>query len=164
MIDTLKTLSIDDEPNENVLLTLHRPSNVDDKDKLFKILDDIDSLEEQVIFPTHPRVRKIINDKKFNNIKIVEPMSYTEFITNLNNCKYAITDSGGVQCEASVLNTSLITLRDSTEHIDTVEFGTNTLCLDSTEIKNIKLKNSDYSPEMWDGNSAKRIVEVLKSI
>ena len=156
MIDTLKTLSIDDEPNENVLLTLHRPSNVDDEDKLFKILDDIDSLEEQVIFPTHPRVRKIINDKKFNNIKIVEPMSYKEFTTNLNNCKYAITDSGGVQCEASVLNTPLITLRDSTEHMDTVEFGTNTLCLDSTEIKNIKLKNSDYSPEIWDGNSAKR--------
>ena len=48
--------------------------------------------------------------------------------------------------------------------MDTVEFGTNTLCLDSTEIKNIKLKNSDYSPEIWDGNSAKRIVEVLKSI
>ena len=106
----------------------------------------------------------MIDNKKFDNIKIVEPMGYKEFVTNLKNCKYAISDSGGIQCEASVLNTPLITLRDSSEHPDTIEFGTNTLCLDSAEIKNIELKYSDYSPEIWDGNSAKRIVEVIDGL
>ena len=100
----------------------------------------------------------------FNNIKVVEPMGYKAFLSNLNNCKYAITDSGGVQCEASVLNTPLITLRNSTEHLDTIEHGTNVLCKDSSQIKNIKLKYSDYSPRIWDGKSAERIVEVLKEI
>ena len=164
MIDTLKTLSLDDNPSGEVLLTLHRPSNVDDTSKLFRILGDIDSLGTRVIFPAHPRVKKIIDNKKFDNIKTVEPMSYKEFISNLNNCKYAISDSGGIQCEASVLNTPLITLRDTTEHQDTILFGTNTLCSDSSEIKNMKLKKSNYSPKIWDGNSAKRIVEVLKTI
>ena len=164
MIDTLKTLSLDNNSSGEVLLTLHRPSNVDDTSKLFRILDDIDSLGARVIFPAHPRVKKIIDNKKFNNIKIIEPMGYKEFILNLNNCKYAISDSGGIQCEASVLNTPLITLRDTTEHLDTILFGTNTLCSDSSEIKNVKLKKSNYSPKIWDGDSAKRIVEVLKTI
>ena len=164
MIDTLKTLVIEDKPMSNVLLTLHRPSNVDDRNKLFKILGDINSLEEKVIFPAHPRVNKIIGDKKFNNINVVEPMGYVEFITNLKNCKYVISDSGGVQCEASVLNTPMITLRDTTEHLDTIKYGTNTLCVDSSELKTIPLKTSNHSPEIWDGKSAKRIVEVLKTI
>tara|TARA_A100001201_G_C4079299_1_gene198398 strand:- start:157 stop:1158 length:1002 start_codon:yes stop_codon:yes gene_type:complete len=164
MIDTLKTLVIEDKPMSNVLLTLHRPSNVDDENKLFKILDDINSLEEQVTFPAHPRVNKMIGNKKFSNIEIVEPMSYTEFITNLKNCKYVISDSGGVQCEASVLNTPMITLRDTTEHLDTIKYGTNILCSDSSELKNMPLKTSNHSPEIWDGKSAERIVEVLKTI
>ena len=164
MIDTLKTLTIDNTPNDTVLLTLHRPSNVDDKDKLFTILNDIDLLEEQIVFPAHPRVNKLIGNTRFDNIKIVEPMGYKEFITNLNNCKYVISDSGGVQCEASVLNTPMITLRDTTEHLDTIKHGTNTLCSDSSKLKTVKLKNSKYSPEIWDGKSAKRIVEVLKTI
>ena len=91
-------------------------------------------------------------------------MGYKEFVTNLKNCKYAISDSGGVQCESSVLNTPLITLRNSSEHPDTIKFGTNTLCLDSSEIKDIELKYSDYSPEIWDGKSAERIVEVLNEL
>ena len=104
-----------------------------------KTLKNIDELDEKVLFPAHPRVRKMISDTKFSNIEIVEPMGYKEFITNLNNCKYVISDSGGVQCEASVLNTPMITLRDTTEHPDTILFGTNTLCSDSSEIKNAKL-------------------------
>ncbi len=164
MIDTLKQMKLEDNPNDYILMTLHRPSNVDNKDKLFKILNDINSLQEQVLFPAHPRVKKMIENKKFNNIDIVEPMGYKKFITNLKNCKYVISDSGGVQCESSVLNTPLITLRDSSEHLDTIEYGTNTLCSDSSEIKNIELKYSDYSPEIWDGNSAKRIVEVIDGL
>ena len=87
-----------------------------------------------------------------------------QFITNLKNCKYVISDSGGVQCEASVLNTPMITLRDTTEHLDTIKYGTNILCSDSSELKNIPLKTSNHSPEIWDGKSAERIVEVLKII
>ena len=164
MIDTLKSMSIEDNPTDSILMTLHRPSNVDDKEKLYKTLNDINSLGEKVLFPTHPRVKKMIGDTTFSNIEITEPMGYKEFITNLKNCKYAISDSGGVQCEASVLNTPLITLRDSSEHPDTIKFGTNTLCPDSSEIKNIDLKHSDYSPEIWDGKSAERIVEVLSEL
>ena len=164
MIDTLRMMELEDNPTDSVLMTLHRPSNVDNKNKLFKILSDINKLNEKVLFPAHPRVSKMIDNKKFDNIKIVEPMGYKEFVTNLKNCKYAISDSGGIQCEASVLNTPLITLRDSSEHPDTIEFGTNTLCLDSVEIKNIELKYSDYSPEIWDGKSAKRIVEVINGL
>jgi UDP-N-acetylglucosamine 2-epimerase len=164
MIDTLKTMTLEDDPTDCVLMTLHRPSNVDDKDRLFKILNDINLLGEKVLFPVHPRVSKMIGDTKFSNIEIVNPMGYKEFITNLKNCKYAISDSGGVQCESSVLNTPLITLRDSSEHPDTIKFGTNTLCLDSSEIKDIKLKHSNHSPEIWDGNSAERIVKILRTL
>lgn len=164
MIDTLKQMKLEDNPNDYILMTLHRPSNVDNKDKLFQILNDVNSLKEQVLFPAHPRVKKVIGNKKFNNIEIIEPMGYKDFITNLKNCKYVISDSGGVQCEASVLNTPMITLRDTTEHLDTIEYGTNTLCSDSSKLKTIKLKNSDYSPEIWDGKSAERIVEVLSGL
>ncbi len=167
MIDTLRMMDLEYNPTDSVLMTLHRPSNVDDKNKLFKILNDINSLNEKVLFPAHPRVSKMIDNQKFDNIKVVEPMGYKEFVTNLKNCKYAISDSGGVQCEASVLNTPLITLRDSSEHPDTIKFGTNTLCPDSSEIKNINLKYYeliDYSPKIWDGKSAQRIVEVIGGI
>ena len=164
MIDTLKSLTLIDNPGEYILLTLHRPSNVDNREKLFKILGDIDKLGMKVIFPAHPRIKKIIDGVKFNNIDVMNPMGYKEFITNLKNCKYIISDSGGIQCEASVLNTPMITLRDTTEHLDTLEYGTNVLCDTSEKIKDIQLKYTKYSPEIWDGNSAKRIVEVLESL
>ena len=164
MVDTLRSLNLVDEPNDNVLLTLHRPSNVDNKDKLFKILKDIDLLDEKVLFPAHPRVKKMIGDKKFNNIMIIKPMGYKQFITNLKNCKFAISDSGGVQCEASVLNTPLITMRDTSEHPDTIIHGTNVLCPNSNEIKKVKLKKSNHINKMWDGNSSKRIIEILEKI
>ena len=164
MIDTLRMMDLEDNPSDSVLMTLPRPSNVDNKNKLFKILNDVNLLNEKVLFPAHPRVSKMIDNQQFNNIKVIEPMSYKDFVKNLKNCKYAISDSGGVQCESSVLNTPLITLRDSSEHPDTIEFGTNTLCLDSSEIKNIKLKYSNYSPKNWDGKSAKRIVEVIDGL
>ena len=164
MIDTLKSIDLVKDYEDFVLLTLHRPFNVDDKSKLLKILNDIDLLEDKVLFPVHPRVKKMIEDTTFNNIEFVDPMPYKEFVTTLNKCKYAITDSGGIQCEASVLNVPLITLRKSTEHLDTIENGTNVLCDDSSKIKKMKLKYSNYSPEIWDGNSAKRIVEVLNEL
>ena len=163
MIDTLKSLKLTKEYDDFVLLTLHRPSNVDG-DKLFEILDDIEALHDRVIFPVHPRLKSKLNNRDFKNIEMVQPMGYKDFVSHLNNCKYAITDSGGIQCEASVLNTPLITLRDTTEHLDTIEHGTNSLCEHSSKIKRCKPKYSDYSPKIWDGKVAERIVEILKEI
>ena len=163
MIDTLRSLKLTKEYEDFVLLTLHRPSNVDG-DKLFEILDDIEALHDRVIFPAHPRLKSKLVDRDFKNIEIVQPMGYKDFINHLNNCKYAITDSGGIQCEASVLNTPLITLRDTTEHLETVENGTNFLCEHSSRIKRCKPKYSNYSPRIWDGKAADRIMEILKEI
>ena len=160
--------------NNFVLVTLHRPSNVDDKNSLWKILNFLNtlSLRISVIFPVHPRTKNSIKgfDKGLASngaFRIVEPLRYKEFVTLEKYSKLVLTDSGGIQEETTYLNVPCLTLRPNTERPITITQGTNELVsLENAEAKasSILLGNWKHgkTPELWDGNTAERIVEVLK--
>jgi len=160
--------------NHFVLVTLHRPSNVDDKKILWKIMNAFNSLSMKipVIFPIHPRTKKIINGfkKKFitkKEFKIVEPLRYKEFITLEKYPKFVLTDSGGIQEETTYLNVPCLTLRPNTERPITITQGTNELVsIGNIEEKIELIFSGDWKqskkPKLWDGKSAERIVNILK--
>jgi UDP-N-acetylglucosamine 2-epimerase (non-hydrolysing) len=169
-------------PNEYITLTLHRPSNVDDKTTLKRLLVCLSEISEKipVVFPCHPRTVKMINKFGYQdfttkpNFKIIEPLGYIDFLKLMSESKAVISDSGGIQGDATILNIPCLTLRDSTEHPVTIETGTNQLC-DSDPKKIHEAINKILSgedkrgvtppPPLWDGNTASRIVDILlKSI
>lgn len=159
--------------NANYLvLTLHRPSNVDDITRLKEVLLEIsnNSRSLPIIFPVHPRTLKNLEkiDFKFPNFHFVEPMSYLEFNYLVKNSKGVITDSGGITEEATVFGIPCITLRDTTERPETVTIGTNELI--GTDSKLIsptlnKLFENNWKkgeiPKYWDGKTSERIVDIL---
>ncbi len=157
------------------LLTLHRPSNVDELEKLMSIIKNVSNSTKgfNVIFPVHPRTQNILRDVnyEFNHILTVEPQKYLEFIFLIKNAKGIITDSGGITEEATVLGIPCITLRNSTERPETIDEGTNELVGDDFKklqscIKMIienKWKKGRI-PELWDGHTSERIVSILYSI
>jgi UDP-N-acetylglucosamine 2-epimerase (non-hydrolysing) len=159
------------------LLTLHRPSNVDDKEHLLEILKIINYLKEKIkiFFPAHPRTVKNLKDfgiynrlDKDQNIAITEPVGYLEFLNLMSNSRIILTDSGGIQEEASVLNIPVLTLRENTERPITINQGTNVLVgrdfkkakkyIDKILTDKIKKKTQI---KYWDGHTAERIVEIL---
>lgn len=155
-----------------LLLTLHRPSNVDDPMKLEKILSAIISSRSTlpVVFPVHPRTRKVLDTIHFNpsDLILLEPQPYLEFIYLIKNARGIITDSGGITEEATVLNIPCITMRNSTERPETVLDGTNELVGDdlfllSKLIHKIVIGNwkTGTIPDLWDGRTSERIVDVL---
>ncbi len=158
--------------NEYVVLTLHRPSNVDAALNLKLIIEEIlDSVpDKQVIFPVHPRTRKNLEelDITHSNLIYSDPLGYLQFNYLVKNSFLVITDSGGITEETTVLGIPCITLRDSTERPETVSIGTNELV--GTNPKNIrpfinKLKNGEWKkggvPELWDGKTADRIIHFI---
>jgi UDP-N-acetylglucosamine 2-epimerase (non-hydrolysing) len=157
------------------LLTLHRPSNVDDIDKLDKIISSIldFSRDFPIIFPVHPRTKKnldllnITSDK----LNVIEPQGYLEFLYLIKNSKGIITDSGGITEEATVLNVPCLTLRNTTERPETVIIGTNELIGDNYLLlgKSIeKIIDDNWKkgviPKHWDGKTSERIVSKLCSL
>ena len=122
-------VKIDDK--DFILLTIHRQENTDNVERLSSIVKAINELsDESFIFPVHPRTRKILtkNNLKFgNHVKLIDPIGYFEMIAYEENCKCILTDSGGVQKEAFFFNKPCITMRDSTEWVELVESGWNTL-------------------------------------
>ncbi len=161
------------DTNRFVVLTMHRPNNVDTEAEFTEMLEFICSKVPQdykIIFPVHPRSRKFLNTKleKSNNLVCTKPQSYFAFLGLLQDSQGIITDSGGVTEEATVLKIPCITLRDSTERPETVGVGTNILVGKDSRLieKNIDLmctgrwKNSEI-PELWDGLSGDRIVAQL---
>ena len=180
MIDSLKTImkkNINYKVNlkKFALVTLHRPENVDNSLVLKKIISKLEDISNfiNLIFPIHPRTMKSINQfklkKKLNllrNIKIIDALGYAEFLIHLKNSEFIISDSGGVQEEASYMNIPCFTLRKNTERPITISKGTNTLVNLNNIIEKIKLNKSKFKVNIlkWDGMTSHRIVKVLKKI
>ncbi len=161
------------------LLTLHRPSNVDDRETFATILEGIEPVSSQmpIIFPVHPRTRKRITEFGLNldaattnsnaGIRLVEPQGYMDFLCLMKNARLALTDSGGIQEETTCLGVPCVTIRENTERPVTVEHGTNMLAGTSAEgIRNAVGRQmvrtfQPSRPEKWDGKTADRIVDIL---
>lgn len=164
--------SLNLQSGKYLVLTMHRPANVDEEQKLKALMREIINNVENmpIVFPIHPRTAKIFSKLRIeaDNLHIVEPMGYLEFNYLVKNSLAVITDSGGITEEATVMGVPCITLRDNTERPETVNIGTNELIgTDPQAIKPalIKLMQGKWKkggiPELWDGKSAERIVKVL---
>jgi len=167
---------------EFVVMTMHRPANVDEENHLRammeQIIDNVHGLP--VIFPIHPRTAKLFyglwgNEaelaKRFPNLHIVEPMGYLEFNYLVERAKAVVTDSGGITEETTVMGVPCITLRDNTERPETCTVGTNELIGTKPEaIKPAldKLFAGEWKkgaiPELWDGHAAERIISILAEL
>ena len=158
------------------VVTLHRPSNVDDREKLKDILTALREIAKDmnVIFPVHPRTEKNIKHfglrslVKDTNIELIPPMSYLGFLSLWKDSALVLTDSGGIQEETTTLGIPCFTIRENTERPITIEEGTNTLV--GTTGKGIleaykKFKKGPRGkgkvPELWDGKTAERIIKIL---
>ena len=163
------------EERNYIVLTLHRPANVDGEYKLKELLEVIvkQSRTLKIVFPVHPRTAKKLTEIGFMNPQmcLVEPLSYLEFNYLVEKAKCVITDSGGITEETTVLGVPCITLRDSTERPETVEIGTNELIgKDPSAIEPYmdiifsgKWKKGGI-PEFWDGKTSERIINILNKI
>lgn len=165
-------------PGEYAVLTLHRPSNVDDPAQLERILGIFAEIQNEVpiVFPMHPRTRNNLKtfglDRKLSELKhivITHPLSYLEFLDLYRQSRFVLTDSGGIQEETTYLKIPCITLRDNTERPVTVDVGTNYLTgTDPDTVLGVfrEIMNgggkSGRIPDLWDGHAAERIVEVLE--
>ena len=156
------------------IATFHRPSNVDNKENLQQIVEVLNELSKmnKVLFPVHPRTQQ--NLEKFGislnneNIILLPPLDYINFLGLMGKSKWVITDSGGIQEETTFLGIPCITVRENTERPVTITEGTNTLSkTDIIEIKELikSINEEKYKkgtiPLLWDGNATSRIVEVL---
>jgi UDP-N-acetylglucosamine 2-epimerase (non-hydrolysing) len=172
-----KTLGL--KPHQYILVTIHRPSNVDQKLNLQRIFSVLQRLSERltVVFPIHPRTRKMIGQfgmeesvRAIPNLILTDPLGYLDFLSLMDSAAVLITDSGGIQEETTYLQVPCLTLRENTERPITIEVGTNQLCgadLESVvpkcfEVMNGKAKRGTV-PELWDGHAAERITEILAS-
>lgn len=155
-----------------ILLTLHRPSNVDEPDVLHEILSALDEIAQDIpiVFPIHPRTRMNLTKVDINLSKdrwiLLKPAGYLEFLNLEANAAMVITDSGGIQEETTVLGVPCMTIRENTERPVTVTEGTNILTSPSkADILSAFSKQRSLSgqkiPKYWDGKAAERIVNIL---
>ncbi|MDB5255488.1 MAG: UDP-N-acetylglucosamine 2-epimerase [Chitinophagaceae bacterium] len=158
-----------------LVMTLHRPSNVDSPEQLQCLLDVLEVGTQQlpVIFPVHPRTRNNLEKFgiKLNHVKMVEPMGYLEFNYLVKQAKGVITDSGGITEETTVMGVPCMTLRNSTERPETCTIGTNELLGSDPEALKKALHQlfagqwkKGGIPPLWDGKASKRIVKELLTI
>jgi UDP-N-acetylglucosamine 2-epimerase (non-hydrolysing) len=191
MIDTLVKHEIDIDKSqiindlclfekEYILCTFHRPSNVDDKEQLVKLVILLNALSKQkkVIVPLHPRTTKMLKEHGMyeelmqnNNVIITAPIGYFEFQKLIKHCLVVITDSGGIQEETTFRQVPCLTLRENTERPVTISEGTNTLIkFDNQLIMSyiVSILEGTYKkgkiPMFWDGHTTERIFEVLRQI
>ncbi|HID71138.1 MAG TPA: UDP-N-acetylglucosamine 2-epimerase (non-hydrolyzing) [Thermoplasmata archaeon] len=166
------------EYKEYAVLTLHRAENVDDRANLMQILRALEKIQKEIkiIYPIHPRTRLRIKEfglqpivDSLENLLLTEPLGYLDFIYLMDNARFVMTDSGGIQEETTILGVPCLTLRTETERPITVKEGTNIVVgLDwdriVEEAKKILagMTKEGRIPEKWDGKAAKRIVDVLR--
>ncbi len=184
MIDTLVRLLEYAKPpqigtiaDRYLLVTLHRPSNVDDPAMLQQIIGTLNELSRdiQVIFPIHPRTRASLEElgslPNGDDLKLTEPLGYLEFLALQKNAVAVITDSGGIQEEATFLNVPCLTVRENTERPVTVEIGTNVLVgrdmsLLTQQVRSILKGNvkTGSIPPLWDGHAGERVAEIVSHL
>ena len=163
-----------DSGRRYALVTLHRPSNVDDLPRLAGLLRALDELARElpVVFPIHPRTRKNAMDAGFGpelgRLVTTDPLGYLEFLNLMSNAQVVITDSGGVQEETTVLGVPCLTVRENTERPATIACGTNRLVGTDPDVMLRAAREALHGPRpesklpaLWDGNAARRIVDVL---
>lgn len=168
-------------PGEYVLVTMHRPTNVDNEDGLRNILQllELCSAHKKLVFPIHPRTRNNferlgLKDKleKIPNIQLLEPQGYLEFLNLMEHAAVVLTDSGGIQEETTYLQTPCLTFRETTERPVTVELGSNILLHDlNPDIAYRHLREifdghskKGVIPPFWDGQAAYRIRAILENV
>lgn len=160
--------------DEYTVATIHRPRNTDNRDRLKKIVETLDDQSFPVVFPAHPRTKEALDDIGFisnGSLFITEPLDYLDFLKLLKNARLAVTDSGGVQEEASILEIPCLTVRPNTERPETVEAGVNRL-IEPEDLENqltTVYQNSEVHREMTgrpdlygDGTAADQIISVLE--
>lgn len=167
-------------PKEYALLTLHRPSNVDDINSLGNIIEALEVIQKRIkiVFPVHPRTKNRIEEfgllnriNQMENIILTEPLGYFDFGKLVYDANFVMTDSGGIQEETTVYQIPCITIRENTERPVTVWEGTNELAGSNKE-KIIGFANQILDgnwkkgtiPELWDGKTAERIVKIITNI
>jgi len=161
------------EQGRYILVTLHRPSNVDDPEMLCSIMNALSEISNDmmVVFPMHPRTRQRLNSLNmvFNSsLQLIEPLGYLEFLALQQYAALVITDSGGVQEETTFLGVPCLTVRENTERPITVTMGTNILVGRNMErliaethaILNGNIKRG-IVPPLWDGHAAERIADII---
>ncbi|MDZ4198626.1 MAG: UDP-N-acetylglucosamine 2-epimerase (non-hydrolyzing) [Kiritimatiellia bacterium] len=175
--DVLKRLNLEKE--RYALVTLHRPSNVDDPERLALLLKQLAELARKmkVLIPLHPRTRKLIDaspelGKALSALQCIEPLGYIDFLRLQTQAAVVVTDSGGIQEETSYLGIPCLTVRPNTERPVTVELGTNRLV--NPEVTNLKDEveaamvrwAGKAAPEipLWEGKTAARVVEAVAEI
>lgn len=162
-------------PGQYGLVTLHRQSNVDAFGDLKEIVDALVEIQSEIplLFPVHPRSRKQLVQHGLearlskSGVQVLEPLGYLEFLSLMTKARLVVTDSGGIQEETTVLRVPCLTIRNNTERPITLELGTNRLVGNKKDgILNgfreaLNQPTSDRQPELWDGKTAQRIVEIL---
>jgi UDP-N-acetylglucosamine 2-epimerase (non-hydrolysing) len=165
-LDTLERLAI---TPETVVVTLHRPSNVDDGPRLQRIAEALSDIatERPVLFPAHPRTRARLQSfgVQMPGVRVIEPLRYLEMVAVTQGAFAVVTDSGGVQEESTALGVPCFTIRPNTERPVTVTHGTNTLVPDpdglAALVRSARRPASPRIPEGWDGRAAIRVVTAL---
>ncbi|MGH9799909.1 MAG: non-hydrolyzing UDP-N-acetylglucosamine 2-epimerase, partial [Blastocatellia bacterium] len=162
------------QPREFAVLTLHRPSNVDDAATLRKIFDALAEIADElpIIFPAHPRTKSRLTEFGIQpppTVNLIEPLGYRDFLQLWSNARLVLTDSGGLQEETTALGIPCLTLRENTERPITVEQGTNKIVgrepdriiAAAFEILGGDQNHQPRIPDLWDGRAAERIVDAL---
>jgi UDP-N-acetylglucosamine 2-epimerase (non-hydrolysing) len=162
-----------------ILVTLHRPGNVDAADGLGEIISALNEVSEQVpvIFPVHPRTRKRIDKHSIDvrpKVQLRDPIGYVDFLALQAHAAAVVTDSGGVQEETTFLGVPCLTVRQNTERPITIKRGTNRLVPRNCEsivsaireaIERPRPRDPDaHRPEFWDGKAAERIVALFRTL
>ncbi len=165
------------EDGKYTVLTLHRPSNVDDPGAFGRILDALEVIQREspIVFPVHPRTSKNLREgglaarvDQMVGLRMIDPLGYLDFLKLMSSAAAVLTDSGGIQEETTILKVPCLTLRDGTERPITVEVGTNTVVGTDTEkiisTWRAALAGRDrkvQTPPLWDGKAAQRITEII---